>query len=254
MGYGDANYEYDTYADEWGANVTAYLLLDGMRSPLSLSVGFGADGAVTWASGSLATPVPAGEYPLVGADGGITRLNDETGQWGGYWGGPMAAMARSVGVGSSEVVADAATSDLAVAPADTVGAAPEAVSAIVPCEPETDCGYELPPMEPITVHLTDVKMALTMVWAADNTIWLLPAYEFSADDGGMYTVIAVDDSFIQLPEPFPADTLPVETEIVDDTIAVDATVPGDVPTVDTVGTVTESTDEPVLVETPVTNP
>ena len=207
MGYDNSNYDYDVYADEWGANVTAYLLLDGMRSPISLSVGFGADSAVTWASGSLASPVPAGEYPLVGVDGGVVRLNDETGQWGGYWGGPT-PMARMEGDLATDVVVGAPTQPV--------------------CEPGTDCAVA-PPAEPVTVHLTDVKMSLTMIWAADNTIWLLPAYSFSAADGGEYTVIAVDDSFIQLPAPYPIETMPIDTAPVQptDTIIVDDTISAD---------------------------
>ncbi len=247
MGYDNTTYEYEVYADEWGANVTAYLLLNGVRSPISLSVGYGADTSVTWASGSLATPVPAGEYPLVGVDGGVVRLNDQSGQWGGYWGGPM-AMARMEG-GATGSAADSVNSEIVIAAADTVvpgdvtdratdnpadlvtgadvnaqptmigttGAAPTdvvdpaAASQMVPCDSAADCGYELPPLEPVTIHLTGVTMGMTMVWAADNTVWLVPAYSFSADDGGQYIVIAVDDSFIQLPAPYPVDSVPVET-------------------------------------------
>jgi hypothetical protein len=51
--------------------------------------------------------------------------------------------------------------------------------------------------EPVTVHLNSVKPDLTMVWAADNTIWLLPAYSFGSADGGIYSVIAVEDQYIQ---------------------------------------------------------
>jgi len=239
MGYDNSSYDFEVYADEWGANVTAYLLLDGMRSPISLSVGYGAEGAVTWASGSLATPVQAGEYPLVGVDGGVVRLNDETGQWGGYWGGPM-AMARMEGGSSTEVATASAGSAVAPPTSDTVvtaaavtdtsvtaadvtdtaatepGQVREPISIDQPvCDPAADCGVEMPALEPVTVTLTGVKMGLTMIWAADNTIWLLPAYEFSSADGGQYTVIAVDDSFIQLPAPYPTETMPVETMPVD---------------------------------------
>lgn len=216
MGYDNSGYEYEVYADEWGANVTAYLLLNGMRSPLSLSVGFGAEGAITWASGSLATPVSAGEYPLVGVEGGVVRLNDESGQWGGYWGGPMAMARMETTSGSAEVAADSAGSDVGSGSVAVSESSTEPVSIDSPvCDPAADCVDEMPELEPVTVTLTGVKMGLTMIWAADNTIWLLPAYEFSADDGGMYTVIAVDDSFIQLPAPYPTDTIPVDTMPVD---------------------------------------
>ncbi len=203
LGYDTTGLEYDVYADEWGASVTAYVLLDGQRSPLTLSAGFGAEGEVTWASGSLATPVRAGDYPLVGLDAGLARLNDETGRWSGYWAGP-ALMARS---------------EVAASDAD-VSEVPPQVGDMVPidspvCDPAADCvpeTYAAP--EPITVHLTGVTLGLTMVWAQDGTIWLLPAYTFSGADGGQYTVVAVDDAFVDLPDPIetmPIETVPIET-------------------------------------------
>jgi len=264
MGYDNSSYEFEVYADEWGANVTAYLLLDGMRSPISLSVGFGAEGTVTYASGSLATPVPAGEYPLVGVEGGIVRLNDETGQWGGYWGGPM-AWARTEGTGSTYVTADAADSagsEVVGAPSDSPAVTETATETNVTdqtdaaaepgqvgepiaidqpvCDPGTNCEVEMPVPEPVTVQLTGVKMGLTMIWAADNTIWLLPAYEFSADDGGQYSVIAVDDSFIQLPAPYPAEPMPIETVVPAESVA-----PGDTDVVPTTADVSQNVAEEV---------
>ena len=62
--------------------------------------------------------------------------------------------------------------------------------------------------EPVTVTLNSVKPDLTMVWAADQTIWLLPAYTFGSADGGMYTVIAVTDEYIQQPVAEPGTTTP----------------------------------------------
>jgi hypothetical protein len=86
MGYDTDAFEYEVYADEWGANVTAWLLLDGHRSPITLSPATGPR-ALTWASGSLATPQRADDYPLVSIDDAIVRLNDETGRWMAYMGG-----------------------------------------------------------------------------------------------------------------------------------------------------------------------
>jgi hypothetical protein len=40
-----------------------------------------------------------------------------------------------------------------------------------------------------------------MVWAADNTVWLLPAYTFGSADGGAYSVIAVEDAYIHEADP-----------------------------------------------------
>lgn len=215
LGYDVSTLEFETYADEWSANVTAYVLLNGARSPMSMSIGFGAEGAVTWASGLLATPVPAADYPLVSVEQAIERLNDETGRYL-YFGG-MGPMARAE---ATETV----PAEL-VDPAPTDPATPEQVGDTIAidqpvCDPAADCVIEpIDPadLEPITVTLTDVELGLTMVWDADGVVWLLPAYTFSDADGGQYSVIAIDDSFISLPEelpmpePMPVETLPVET-------------------------------------------
>ncbi len=66
LGYDVTTLDFDAYADEWGANVAAFVLLDGGPSPMSMSVGFGAEGVVTWASGFLAEPEVVGEYPMAG--------------------------------------------------------------------------------------------------------------------------------------------------------------------------------------------
>ena len=76
-----AAYEFETYADEWGANVTAYLLLDGMRTSMTVSVGFGAEGAITWASGFLGTAERGADYPRIGIEAAVQRLNDQSSSW-----------------------------------------------------------------------------------------------------------------------------------------------------------------------------
>jgi hypothetical protein len=97
-------------------------------------------------------------------------------------------------VESSEAVAadsDAAVSDVAV----------------MPCEPEAARAECAPAnLEPVTVTLNSVKTDLTMVWAADNTIWLLPAYTFGSADGGIYSVIAVEDAYIHEAAPIAEET------------------------------------------------
>jgi hypothetical protein len=222
-----------------------------------MSVGFGAEGAITWASGSLATPVPAGEYPLVGVEAGLTRLGDQTGYWGGYWGGP-AMMTRSVGsaaAGAPTPAVAEATGEtvLATGGADTVPAQvadtvpvdavadtmPAQIADTVAIEPmceaavdaTTDCVTEIVPAEPLVVHLTGATLGLTMVWAQDGTVWLLPAYVFAGTDGGQYTVIAVDDAFLDLPEPYPTDSLPIDSYPTPDTATAD-TITIDTTTID----------------------
>ena len=184
-GYDVNSYQFDEpYADEWGASVNASLVLEGMKAPVMLSVGFGENATVTYASGFLATPERGADYPTIGAAAGLERLKTQQNQY--------------IGLAADGVATKAATD---IAPQPALGA-----PAIAPCEagPATDCA----PIsnDPVTVTLNSVKADLTMVWAADNTIWLLPAYTFGTADGGQYTVIAVDDAYIQQAAPEVATT------------------------------------------------
>jgi hypothetical protein len=193
-GYDINSYQFDDpYADEWGASVNASLLLDGHKAPILLSVGFGENGALTYASGSLATPQRGADYPTIGAAAGLDRLKTQQNQYGVETTGVMKTT-DDVSTGGGVAVP-------AVAP-DTAIAAPA-------CEPAaaTDCPTDVTPPEPVTVTLNSVKADLTMVWAADNTIWLLPAYTFGTADGALYTVIAVEDAFIHQADPT-SDTTP----------------------------------------------
>ncbi|MGZ6950035.1 MAG: hypothetical protein ACXVJY_18345 [Ilumatobacteraceae bacterium] len=254
-GYDVNSYQFDDpYADEWNASVNASLVVGGMKAPITLSVGFGGNGVVTYAAGTLAVPQQGADYPTVGAAKGLERLKTQQFQY--------------LGVGGGGGVMKAATDQVApqTTVAGTTGAAPStagAAPAIVPvCQPDTSVAKPLtdstiavdtnatPPAivdcvpinpEPITVTLNSVKRDLSMVWDTDGTIWLLPAYTFGSADGGAYTVIAVDDSFIQAPAPEPATTEPVQnpnsTVPVPDTVLVPvpdtASVAATVPVTDT---------------------
>jgi hypothetical protein len=223
LGYDVAAYEFESYADDWSAYVTSYLLIDGIRSPLTLSVGYGAEGVLTWASGALATPQDAGAYPLVSVQAGIDRLNEEGGYWMGYY-GPAGAMVK-------------AAADTAVSGGSSEPAVPETVpSETVPtdsllvdppvCDPAAGCVDTSLPPETVDVHLSGVQLGLTMVWDVDGTVWLVPAYTFSAADGGEFTVIAVDEQFVTLPDPgLTPEPLPADdtggTVVVDLSVAAD---------------------------------
>lgn len=213
MGLDAADYEFTTYADEWGANVTAHRLLDGRRSPLQVNVGFGENGALTWASGTLAQPQPAAQYPIVSPEAGLARLNDQSGQWGwfGYGGGVAMGMARGA-------VEDVAVSSDGATGGGAVGAVGDQPITAPVCDPAADCVIEPMPMEDITITFTSVRLDLTMVWDEDGTVWLLPAYTYTSTDGGEYSVIAVDESLLDLPEPAPVETVPVETIVVETTV------------------------------------
>src|SRR4051794_1128312 len=77
VGLDPANFKLDTYADEWSASVNATEQLDGQFGGRTFGTGFGAEGALTYASGQLAEPSPVGPYPLVDVATAIARLNDQ---------------------------------------------------------------------------------------------------------------------------------------------------------------------------------
>ncbi len=208
LGYDAGSYSWEAFADDWSANVNGVLLLDGVRSNITLSVGFGENGVVTWASGSMATPQRGGDYPLVGPQGGLDRMNEQGGMWFGTGVDPAILSSRSYTTTADNSVGTATSSE-AVVPVP-----PEAPTSVVPLpavEPPLECGAAVDclPQEPITVTFTSVRVDTTTVWATDGTVWVLPAYTFGSDDGGSFTVLGVDDSFVDIgaplePEPVPA--------------------------------------------------
>ncbi|MEY4605511.1 MAG: hypothetical protein RLY45_271 [Actinomycetota bacterium] len=234
--------EWEVWADDWSASVTAFSLIDGVRSPLAWSAGYGGDATLTWASGTLATAEVVGEYPIVSAAEGVERLNDETRMW--QWYGGMMYAARSGVAATDAVVSESA--DMPATPDTMVvtvggGTSDGSMGSGGGIDPTTtdatvitgtiDAGSsptviapmpidEMPP--PVTVTLTSVELGLTQVWDADGTVWMLPAFVFGSTDSGDVTVIAVAEDYLDIPEvPMPEpmpEPMPVETiagELVD---------------------------------------
>jgi hypothetical protein len=215
LGLDLSSYELETYADEWGAYVTAYMRLDGVRTWLSANIGFGAEGAITWAGGFLAQPQRGDDYPRIGVEAAVARLNDQSAMWM-Y---PMSA----AGVMDASVKAGAEIGWSAVAPESAEAAPPPADTVSVGEAPVSE---ELPvdvmPVDttPIVVTLSSPSPSLEMFWAADGTVWLLPGYRFATSDGGEVSVLAVPDEFIEQAPPVdsvPVDSVPVDSVPVDTT-------------------------------------
>ncbi|MBI5087949.1 MAG: hypothetical protein HZB15_03515, partial [Actinobacteria bacterium] len=220
------SYELETHADEWGANVTGYLVLEGIRTNVTISVGFGAEGAVTWANGYLATPQRGADYPRIGIEAAVQRLNDQSSSWMGLDTGVAARTDIAV-----DAVAETAESEPAVAPDATTMPAP-ADTMVDPIEGACldDTGSECAPtsieVEPITVTLTAARPSLEQLWGSDDTVWLLPGYAFDSSDGGIYSVLAVEDQYIQVVQ---VDPVPVDAPLPADSTATDP-VPASTPT------------------------
>lgn len=238
LGLDPAAFVYDTYADEWSASVMASLTFEGVRSTVSVSFGFGEDGEVTWASGYLAAPHRGDDYPRIGVEDAVVRLNEQQVAWMGISARPGAA----VPAGSADTVAiepaveqNAPAVDAPAAPDTPASGSGVAEPAVSPSEfeeplpdtiePDVDVTINpmpvepiepIGPIEPIVVTLSGGEPTLEQLWAVDGTVWLVPGYAFSASDGGRYTVMAIPSEYLQTQ---PVEAVPVpEPGIEPDTV------------------------------------
>ena len=207
------DFEFDTYADEYSANVTAWSELDGVRSPVAWGFGYGENGVLQWMNGVLATPVAAGPYPLIGIDEALVRL-DEQANWyrGGVFLDDMAttggALVREGETTPTEAPAEAPTAT----PTEPAPLPSEMIPA--PVDPAVSIPVDTIPVEPIPVEpmvatLVDVKADLWWASDDDGSVWLLPAYSFTTSDDGIFTVPAVTDEFLVIVEPPIGEPLPM---------------------------------------------
>ena len=184
----------DSYADEWGANVTGYLKIDGVRSPLSWSIGYGADAAITWASGVFADVQDGASYPRIGTAAAIERLNS---QQAGNWGGPMVRGGFAYDTAATSGVEAAVTTEPATS--DVPSSDVPSSDVVAETYPVTDA----PAPEIQEVSIIGVEEELVMLYGADGSIYLVPGYTFiAAEDeygyAGRYTVSALPDEYMQV--------------------------------------------------------
>ena len=188
----------ESYADEWNANVTGYLTIDGVRTSLSWSASYGADAELVWASGVLAEVTQVADYPRIGTAEGIERLNNDQ-QYG--WGGPMAR--GGIGLDDTAVQSQGAPRALAqgIEPVSeefigvTIGTEPETLEGTVDSPP---VAQEMPVIES---EIVAVEEELLSLYGEDGSIYLVPGYAFlAAEELGWtprYMVSALPDEFIE---------------------------------------------------------
>ena len=210
LGINNEDLVLDSYSDEWGANVNGYLKIDGIRSPLSWNVGYGADATITWASGVFADVQDGASYPRIGTAAAIDRLNS---QQAGNWGGPMVRGGYAYDTGVSSDVVTTEVMPLIDAP------------------------------EPVVqeISIVGVEEELVTLYGADGSIYLVPGYTFiAAEDeygyAGRYTVSALPDEYMQVSDAVnevpmteaPVDDTAVATPSVDPAVDPDMSVAQDV--------------------------
>ncbi len=228
IGVDPSSLAFETFADEWFASVTATDASDPRSGFRAWNIGFGAQGVMQYAGGSLATPEAVGPYPLVDLETAVARLSDGSGWYGGY-GGPAVDTAIAI---DEPVAVDIPEGDVAGGDGEVVGAESLPAESLPVEEP-----MPVEDPEPVVVTLVDVQPDLWWAWDVDGSVWLLPAYRFIDSDGGSTTVPAVTDEFmiqveppvvidepLPAPEPMPVETLPA---VVPDTVVVDPAEPGE---------------------------
>lgn len=123
-------------------------------------------------NGGLAEPVSLGDYPIVSEAEAMERLTD-----------PRFGVVGISGDGGIE-------------PAEYEEWVPPTQA---PATPDVGAAVD---WYVSTVNLTSVRLGLSQVWqSVDDSVRLVPAYEFTAENGFTYSVIALADSALNIVEP-----------------------------------------------------
>lgn len=204
LGLDPNGYEITADSQEWGAWVDARLLIDGLAAPVITSFGFGAEAALTYASGQLFAPEPAGPYERTGTAAALEQLQADQMRSYNPVTDPAATEVAPLPATDVPVPGESAGDAPAGSPADGEGG-----SSASPVEPDTPVSspdspivdasnpsdstapIDSTPPEPITVVLTGVEAGWWMIWADDGTIWMLPGYDFLTDQGERISAPAV---------------------------------------------------------------
>jgi hypothetical protein len=184
MGLNAGSFEFEVWADEWYASVTAWPELGGRRSPMSWNFGFGEMGRLQWASGILAEPVATGPFPLISLEEAIVRLTDQNAGWGAAISRP--ALDMDTPTSNDEASSDAGSSDAGSSDAGSSEAG------------SSENGEQMP--EPVKETAVLVTVTADLWWAmdVDGSVWLLPAYRFTDTEGRDHIVAAVTDEYLMI--------------------------------------------------------
>jgi hypothetical protein len=192
------------------------------------SVTIGADGTILSASGLLVDPVAVGNYPLVGVDSGVQRL-EEGGKWIVYR-GPVPMLGQLTQRGPVPDTTGPATpggaggGPTAAAPLPPTGTEvsnpTESASPGGPAVPTSSCppGQPCPPIPttavpvgvpPVVATITDVHLAVAWAWPIDPSsrdAWVVPVYVFELTGGTTHPffgdgvpILAVADQHLVTP-------------------------------------------------------
>jgi hypothetical protein len=162
------DWQVDRYAGRTA--VTAWQLVGGQRTDLAWRVAFDPSGAVVQASGFSAGLEEVPGYPVVGAASAVAR---------------SAALPWSL---------------LGAVPALTPD--PTATASATPLTPLALPGITVPVSE---VTVIEAVLGLAQYWQPDGGMLMLPSYLLTGDDGSRWSLLAVDEPYVQfVDQPNPA--------------------------------------------------
>ena len=190
LGLDPGSFEYEVSKDEGSGwiSVAANQVLDGRRTGVAWWASFTGAGLQSL-SGSLATLVELGDYPVVGAAEAVTRITDP--RFGTIGGFSILPAARGGAVLEGDVAVEAE-------------ALPEALPEVLPVEPSPTeppappaAGSAVPwPVEDVAV--TAAELGLAQWTTADGASLLVPAWELTAEDGRTWTVLALAEAALDM--------------------------------------------------------
>lgn len=162
-------YEFTSHVWEGSPTRTAEArpVVDGQRLDQAWSVEV-AEAGVFSANGAVADVIKLGEYPVVSEQEAFERLSDPR------FGGAMTILPMN-----SRESADAP--DEWVPPTEP------------PATPRAGASLSWPVNE---VRIVSARLGLASQWQPDGSVLVLPAYEFTDANGGVWSVVAVDDSML----------------------------------------------------------
>lgn len=176
LGFDPATYEITERGHDGSgsARASAVRVVDGQRTNLMFELALAPDG-ITSVWGSLADVTSLRDVSIVSEAEAFERLSDP--RFGAQGGSPFFPMP-----------VDLAARDV-----------PEyAPPTQAPPAPGGDVTIEWPVWR---VELTSVRLGLAQHYQSDGAVLLIPAYEFTASDGGTWSVIAVADSALAFDQP-----------------------------------------------------
>lgn len=234
LGFASDEFVIESYADDWSAGAWGFVLVDGVRSSLTVSASFGENGRLTYAGGYLGRPEVLATYPRIGTEAGLDRLRDD-------YGAIMAPAMGGPAIDDTPVASDDAVVSETVVPETSEPATTEPVTTEPSTtEPVTSTSEEIPvdsvptndtvAPETITIEIVDVEEEYVLYWSVDGDVYLVPGYTFVAAEDewgyrGRYTVPAIPSEYLDIvqppmvgepmPEPMPADSaLPGEGDVI----------------------------------------